>query len=111
MKVDVETYGQSALFVLKGDLNADSLDTFRRAVDSRLADGDTRDLVLDLAEVPFVDSAALEYLLDLQERLSERLGQVKLARPDENVRKIFEITRLDNAFEGYEDVSKAIRTL
>jgi len=111
MKVDVETYGQSALLVLKGDLSADSLDTFRRVVDGQLSEGDIRDLVLDLADVPFVDSAALEYLLDLQERLSERLGQVKLARPDENVRKVFEITRLDNAFEGYEDVSQAIRTL
>ena len=111
MNVKVETYGQAAVLLCKGDMNADSLEALRHAVDSQLVGPDIRDLVLDLAEVTFVDSACLEYLLDLQERLSERLGQVKLARPDENVRKVFEITRLDNAFEAYTEVAQAVRTL
>ncbi len=111
MNVTVETYGQAAVLVCKGDINADSLDVLRRAVDGQLVGADIRDLVLDLAEVPFMDSACLEYLLELQERLSERLGQVKLARPDENVRKVFEITRLDNAFEAYSEVAQAVKIL
>ena len=70
-----------------------------------------RDIVLNLEAVGFVDSAALEYLLDLQEQLAERLGQVKLVGLDGNVTKIFEVTRLDNAFERFEDVSEAVKSM
>ena len=111
MKVNVESFGQATVLGLKGELNSDALEALRRTIEGRLADESVRDLVLDLAEVPFVDSACLEYLLDLQDQLSERLGQVKLARPDENVRKIFEITRLEDAFEQFEDVSEAVKTV
>ena len=111
MNITAESYGQAVVLNCKGELTADSLDAFKRAVDHQLQDAQVRDLVLNLEEVPFLDSEALEYLLDLQERLSERLGQVKLARPDENVSKILEITRLDNAFETFEDVSEAVKTV
>ena len=79
--------------------------------DVRLQDSQVRDVVLDLTEVPFVDSAALEYLLDLQERLAERLGQIKLVGLDANVAKVLEITRLENAFERCPDVSEAVKTI
>ena len=111
MKVNVQSFGQAVVVGFKGEMNIDSLDTLRRTVDAQLGDDSVRDVVFDLAEVPFVDSACMEYLLDLQEQLSERLGQVKLARPDENVRKIFEITRLDIVFEEFADVPEAVKTL
>ncbi len=111
MNVRVESYGQAVVLSCRGELTGDSLDAFKRAAEAQLKDPQVRDLVLDLEEVPFVDSASLEYLLKLQEQVSERLGQVKLARLDENVSKIFEITRLDNAFERYEDVSEAAKTI
>jgi len=111
MKINVDTHGQAVVLGFKGELTVESLDGLQRTVDDQLADDDVRDLVLDLAEVPFMDSAFLEYLLGLQERLSERLGQVKLARPDGNVRTILEITRLDSAFEAFEDVAEAAKPL
>ena len=110
MQVTAESYGQAVILNCKGELTADSLEAFRRAVDHQLAEQQVRDLVLNLEEVPFLDSASLEYLLELQATLAERLGQVKLARLDGNLRKIMEITRLESAFERYEDLSEAVRT-
>lgn len=111
MIVKAENYGQVAVLNCRGELTADSLEAFQRAAEKQLADAQIRDLVLNLEDVLFVDSACLEYLLELQERLSEKLGQVKLARPHQNVWKIFEITRLDNAFEKFEDVAEAVKTI
>ena len=111
MKVNVESHGQAVVFSCRGELTGDSLEGLRRAVDHQLVDADVRDLVLDLEEVPFLDSTCLEYLLDLQEQLTERLGQVRLARADENVSKILEVTRLDNAFETFAEVSQAVKTV
>ncbi len=111
MNVTVETYGQSIVLNCKGELTADSLDAFRRAVEHQMSEDQLRDLVLDFEQVPFVDSAGLEYLLGMQETLGERLGQVKLAKLDENVAKIMEITRLDSAFERFDDINQAVRAV
>ena len=121
MKITEESYGQAVLLICSGELTADSLDAFRAAVEQiehRFGNGADQpdatvagDLVLNLEAVPFVDSAGLEYLLDLQERFAEKLGRVKLANLNENIAKILEITRLDNAFERFEDVSEAVKAM
>ncbi len=111
MKVSVERYGPAVVLSCRGELTGDSLEAFRAAATGAVGDGEVRDVVVDLREVPFVDSAGLEYLLELQEALSERLGQVKLTAADANVAKILEITRLENAFESYPDVTEAVRAV
>ena len=111
MNVTAESYGQAVILNCKGEMSVDSLDAFKGAVEHQLEDAQVRDLVLNLREVPFVDSAALEYLLELQEVLNERLGQVKLAQLDENISTILEITRLDSTFERFDDVADAVRTI
>ncbi len=128
MKITEENYGQVALLICSGEMTEDSLDAFRSAVEqiehrfgnrtdlpagqAGQANGVVAgDLVLNLENVPFVDSAGLEYLLDLQERFAEKLGRVKLANLNEHVAKILEVTRLDNTFERFDDVSEAIKTM
>ena len=121
MKITEENYGQATLLICSGEMTADSLDAFRAAVEQiehRFGDrtdqpdgADAGDLVLNLEDVPFVDSAGLEYLLDLQERFAEKLGRVKLTNLNENVAKILEVTRLDNTFERFENVSEAVKTM
>jgi len=111
MNVTAESYGHAVILNLKGELTEDSLNALRQAVDHYLTLGgkEVVDLVLDLENVPFIDSAVLMYLLDLRDFLSERLGQVKLVKCDRNVRKILEITRLDTDFELFDDVPEAAK--
>jgi len=111
MNVSAECYGHAVMLNIKGELTEDCLTAFQREVDHQLNGKDVIDLVLNLEKVPFIDSAVLEYLLELQDRLAEKFGQVKLAKPDENVRKILEITRLQSTFEIYRDVSEAVKAV
>ena len=111
MNIGVESYGHAVILGLKGELTDDSLEALRQAVDKQLGERDVVDIVLDLEQVPFVDSAGLEYLADLQDNLAERLGHVRLLKCDENVAKIMEITRMDATFELFDDVSEAIKAL
>jgi anti-anti-sigma factor len=69
------------------------------------------DLVLNMEQVPFIDSACLEYLLDLQDRLAEKFGQVKLTNCDPNVMKILEMTHLTTSFEILRDVAEAVKAI
>lgn len=110
MQVKAESYGHAVILNCRGELTQDGLEAFAQVVDKHLSDS-VRDVVVNLAEVAFLDSAALEYLLGLQERLAEKLGQVRLARPDENVAKILEMTRLDGSFEIFQDLNLAVRAM
>ena len=109
MNISVESYGHAAMLNLKGEMTADGLAALQQAVDHQLNDPDVIDIVLNMENVPFVDSAALEHLLNLQDRLAERLGQVKLVAIDENIAKIHQITRLESTFEVHKDVSQAVK--
>ncbi len=111
MNINVENHGHAVILNCKGELTEDSLDAFDQVVSRQLEGKEVIDLVLNMEEVPFIDSKILEYLVELQEQLAERLGQVKLANCDENIRKILEITRLDGTFEIFEDISRAVQVV
>lgn len=111
MNITAEVYGHAVIMNPKGDLTEDTLAVFGRAVDHHLEGDQVIDVLINLEEVPFVDSAGMEYLLTLQDKLAEKLGQVKLIKPDENVRKILEITRLASTFETFDDLPHAVKAL
>jgi len=111
MKVVAESYGQGVILNCKGELTADCLDVFKRAAEHQLEEEQVHIVVLNFEEVPFLDSAALEYILDLQERQSEQLRKIALAGVDENVQKILEITRLDGVLERFSNVSEAMKAI
>lgn len=111
MNITAESYGHAVMLIVSGDLTEDSLSTFQKAVEHQLRGKEVADLVLNLEGVPFIDSAGLEYLLDTQESLSARMGQIKLVKCDQNVKKILEITGLASTFEQCDKVDEALKAI
>jgi anti-anti-sigma factor len=110
MNITAESQGHAVILNLEGELNEDSLSAFDAAVRHYFTEREAVDLVLNLARVPFVDSVALGRLLELQDTLQDNLGQLKLARADENVQKILELTRLEGALPAFEDIPDAVKS-
>ncbi|MHC5113191.1 MAG: STAS domain-containing protein [Planctomycetota bacterium] len=67
-------------------------------------------LVLDASSVPFVDSRALEALLDVTEELGKSGQALKLCGVNELMREVLELTGLASLFEHYADVRSAVRS-
>ncbi len=111
MDIAAENYGHAVMLKPRGDLTEDTLSVFQQAVEHQLENEDIVDVVLDMENVPFVDSMALEYFLDLQDRLGKKFGQVHLARCDPHVHKILEINRLEGQFEMFDDVYEALKVM
>jgi anti-anti-sigma factor len=111
MQVNAESYGNAVILNLKGEITEDCISSFKQIVDHHLGDSQVVDLVLNMEQVPFIDSAGLEFLLDLQDRLAAKFGRVKLTCCDENVRKILEITQLSRSFEVLADVAEAVKAI
>ena len=67
-------------------------------------------LVVDCADVHFVDSAGLETLLDLSDDFADAALVLRLAAANETVREVIELTGLSESFELYADVHSAVRS-
>jgi len=111
MNIAAENYGHAVMLKPKGDLTEDTLSVFQQAVEHQLENEEIVDVVLDMENVTFVDSMALGYFLDLQDRLGKKLGQVRLARCDPHLHKILEINRLEGQFEVFDDVYEALKVM
>ncbi len=89
-EVSVSTVGAVGLVRLRGELDLAN----SRELDEQLAAVDLGTTVVDLVELGFVDSSGLAALVAARERSRERGRELVLTRPQENVRRVLEMTGL-----------------
>ncbi len=111
MKLACENYETICVMSIKGELIADDIENFHKAVQQRLEGDQVRDFVLDCAEMDFIDSKGLEALLWLQDQTAERLGQTRMVGCQANVRTILELTRLALRFDRHDEIDQAVKSL
>ena len=74
----------------------------------KLLEAGSRHLIVDLTGADYLDSTALGLLVGMLKRARERAGSVRLVNPKPQVRKVFEITRLDQVFPVFASEAEAI---
>lgn len=72
---------------------------------------DSNKLILDLSEVEYCDSSGLSAILLAYRILQADEGQIRLASPTKNVKKLIEISQLDRILPISKDVDTAISEL
>ncbi|MDG4826172.1 STAS domain-containing protein [Asanoa sp. WMMD1127] len=106
LAVDVEEREQFQLVRVRGTLDFDSVELLRGHLDRVLAAGPAR-LVLDLGQVPFVDSTGLAALLSAHRRAEAAGGWLRLADLAAQPRRLLRTTNLDQRFATYRNVAAA----
>jgi anti-sigma B factor antagonist len=85
------------LLALYGDVDLHIASELKDRITNAIDEG-AEFLVLDLARVTFIDSMALGVLLSTQKRFQAKGGELRLVVPGSDLRRIFEITLLDQVF-------------
>jgi anti-anti-sigma factor len=89
--------GDASLEVaLAGDLDMAVAFRLEPELDRLLVEPDVRALVLDLADVGFVDSAGLGALLSIRERANQLGIEMEIARASAPVRRLLGLTGSDD---------------
>lgn len=65
-------------------------------------------IIVNLKKVNFIDSSGLAVLVQGMKRAKDKKGKLHLCNLQQRVRIIFELTRLDRAFEIFADEKSAI---
>lgn len=108
MDLNIIKKGDVAVIKVEGSLDADSVAAFRQKMDSVFEKGTVK-FAFDMSKLSFVDSMGLGSMISLLRRVRENKGDVKIFGLKNEVKDIFEITRLSKLFDIFaseEDVLK-----
>lgn len=94
--------GLGLVLVLRGRLDAVTAPQLKSKLKGLVADGHDQ-LVVDLTEVPFIDSSGLSALVSGLRAAREAGGTLKLIGLNEQTRTAFRLTQLDRVFEIFPD--------
>jgi anti-sigma B factor antagonist len=89
--------GTTAVFSVHGELDLHEAPELQDRIATAIERG-ARLIVVDLTEVTFIDSMALSVLLAAVNRLGSTGGRLRLVVPNPSIRRIFEISLLDQVF-------------
>ena len=67
-------------------------------------------VILDMDATEIIDSRGLDALVNVQDKLRDSAGELKIATTNFTNRKILEITRLDQQLEVFDSVVEAVKS-
>jgi anti-sigma B factor antagonist len=110
MKIVERQVGDVVILDLHGKiLIGEGDDALREAV-TKLADAGKTKILLNLADVPYVDSAGLGEIVRTYTTVSRKGGKLKLLNLTKKIQDLLSITKLLTVFETYESESEAVRS-
>jgi anti-sigma B factor antagonist len=103
-----ERVGTATVVILTGELDIASEAAAVAALDGAI--GDAGVLVADLRELTFLDSTGVRVLLTADLHAKEKGVRFGVARADGMVRKLLEVTRIDQRFPVVDDPAELTET-
>ena len=101
-----EVFGDVIVVHTPEELAGETAEQFR----AYLPTLDRINIVLDVDSTENFDSDGLTVLLDAQDALRQRGGQIKIAATNTTNRKILEITRIDQQIDVFQSVIDAVKS-
>jgi anti-sigma B factor antagonist len=98
---------RSKVVPLKGEIDLHVSPTVTATL-NEMIDKKPEQLVVDLSEVSYIDSAGLAALIQAMQKVESYGGKFMLSGLQETVRSIFEISRLDQVFQIFPDADAAL---
>ncbi len=110
MNIAVSNKSHVQLVQLQGDLRlGEPVNELKRTLEELFASGENR-IVLNLANVPMVDSSGIGVLVKYLANARTRGGTLKLVSPSDFALKTLRVVGVLNLFEIYKDESEALHS-
>ena len=108
MEIDVRTQDQVKIVRLRGKLNLGaSLDRVNATLKDLVNAGESR-FLLDLQEVPMIDSSGIGLLVRYLTAAKQHGGSLKLLNPSKFALQTLKLVRVLSLFEVFEDQQAAV---
>ena len=101
--------GDALVLVLRGEIDLHNSPELRTVLLDLMSRTNPKRLVLDLGQVPYMDSSAIAVLVESLQKLRKIGGRVVLANLQPRVKGLLEIARLVSIFTIAKDEQEALK--
>jgi anti-sigma B factor antagonist len=110
LTINVRETADATILDLSGRLGlGEALAELRDSIREALS-GDQKNILLNLAEVSYIDSSGLGQLIGSYATVTNRGGQMKLLNLQKRVNDLMQVTKLVTVFETYTNEEAALRS-
>jgi anti-sigma B factor antagonist len=110
LKINIREAADAKILDMSGHISlGDALAELRDSIREALA-GDQKNILLNLAEVNYIDSSGLGQLIGSYASVTDRGGQMKLLNLQKRVHDLMQITKLVTVFETYTNEEAALKS-
>jgi anti-sigma B factor antagonist len=110
MQIEERAVGDVKVLDLKGRVTLGEGDELLRDKVNSLLNQGAKKIILNLAEVPYIDSAGLGEIVRTYTTVSKQGGSLKLLSLTKRITDLLSITKLLTVFETFESESEAVRS-
>ena len=96
------------IVALSGEVDINTSPEVRKVFD-QLLEAESKKILLNFAQVDYIDSSGLATLVEMLQRLKRFGGMMRLADLSEKVKGLFEITKLDKLFNIFPNEEEALK--
>lgn len=107
MGFSVSKQGDVTVVEVEGQLIVGNRQELKQKVLEDL-EGGARKFVVDFANTGYIDSSGLGVLVSLSKKIREQGGELRLSSLNEDLRTLFELTKLDTLFRIADDKDSAL---
>jgi anti-sigma B factor antagonist len=110
MQIDERMVGDVVLLDLKGKITLGEGDELLKDKVNSLVNQGHKKIVLNLADVPYIDSAGLGEVVRTYTTVSRQGGSLKLLNLTKRITDLLSITKLLTVFETFDSENEAVRS-
>ena len=110
MQIDERVVGDVKVLDLKGRVTLGEGDELLKDKINSLLNQGHKKIILNLADVPYVDSAGLGEIVRTYTTVSRQGGSLKLLNLTKRITDLLSITKLLTVFETFDSESEAVRS-
>lgn len=110
MQIEERAVGAVTILDVKGKLILGEGDVMLRDKVHSLVSRGCRQIVLNLAEMPYMDSAGLGEMVRTHTKMNREKGSLKLMNVTKRIHDLLVVTKLVKVFETFDSEAEALRS-
>ena len=111
MEINIEELeNNTSIIKLIGDIDVYTSPDLKYAITSQIDFGAKR-IIIDMEDVYYIDSSGIGVFISALGELKKRNGKIGIVKITENVRKVFELTKITSFLPIFMTVSDALEKL
>lgn len=111
MYVEFENIKDNLIITLTGELDHHSAEEVRIKIDDKIEMASTRKIIIDFANVNFMDSSGIGVIIGRYKKITMKKGTICIANARGSVERIFQLSGLFKIIKSYKTLEEALNII